>query len=270
MENINTDIEKRIRDYYEKYYKDQLGLKDWEHRCELRLNEEKIYCNTYIERIESWLNYDFNGKKVLVVGSGTGGELVNFHNLGAKVYGIEPNVEAFKISLLKAKKIGLNKDQVKCEYSENIGYEDNSFDFVYCYTVLEHVQDVEKSLSEMIRTTRENGYLFIQTPDYRQLYEPHYKLPLPMILPNLINKMFLWFLKKPTTFLDTLNKLNSLKMKRFFQKLPVNYFRIYTKYEKFYSESPVVRIIFKIQYTLFAYFGVSFNQAWILQKIKNS
>ena len=79
----NTELSKEITSkillYYENYYKNTLGLKNWEALCKDRINEEEIYCSKYISRIQEWINMDLFQKKVLVVGSGTGGELVNFH-----------------------------------------------------------------------------------------------------------------------------------------------------------------------------------------------
>ena len=269
MKNLNDSLDNKILKYYEKYYSHELGLKDWKERCNLRLNEESEYCIAYIQKIKEWLDYDFKNKKVLVVGSGTGGEIVNFYNIGADVYGIEPNEEAIEISHIKAEKIGLDKNRVKKGYSEKLSFDDNEFDFVYCYTVLEHVYDVEKSIKEMIRVVRENGHIFIHTPDYRQFYEPHYKAPLPMFLPNFINKIILLILKKPTKFLDTINKVSSLSLRRIFQKLPIHHFRMYTQVENFTSDRFAVRIILNIQKFLFLFMGISSNQAWILKKKKS-
>ena len=90
-------------------------------------------------------------------------------------------------------------------------FKDGQFDFIYCFTVLEHVKNVENSISEMVRCTKSKGKIFVETPDYRQLYEGHYKLPLPMFLPIWVNKLFLKILGRPTEFISTINKINSKK-----------------------------------------------------------
>ncbi len=266
--NNNELLKDKMFAYYKKYYSDELGFKDWKARCKLRLDEEKNYCLTYISRIKEWINYDFTSKKVLVVGSGTGGEIVNFHMDGADVYGIEPNIEALEISQIKAEIINLEKAKIKEGYAENLIFEDNTFDFVYCYTVLEHVRDIEQSISEMIRVAKEDGYIFIHTPDYRQLYEPHYKLSLPMFLPNFISKLILFMLGRPTKFLDTIKKVNSLSLRRIFQRKPIHHFRMFNQIEDCHSDRMIVKIIYMIQRLLNSYLGIAANQAWLLKKKK--
>ncbi len=94
---MKSDLKEELKTYYKRYYKEELGLPDWELRIQHRYDEEEYFCKRFILLLEKWINYDFNRKKILVVGSGTGGELVNFHNIGANVYGIEPNDHAIKI-----------------------------------------------------------------------------------------------------------------------------------------------------------------------------
>ena len=212
--------------YYTNYYKDQLGLPDWSSRVELRLNEEETYCKRFIEWFKDWFEYDFTGKKVLVVGCGTGGELVNFHHMGADVYGVEPNEEAFEICLMKAKHYGMPTENICMDFSESIPFEEETFDFIYCSTVLEHVNDVHKSVGEMVRCVRSSGRIFIEVPDYRQWYEPHYKLPLPMFMPMWVIKLLLLLLRRPVSFIDNIKQVNSRILTNIFMEYPVTIFRV--------------------------------------------
>jgi len=63
-------IEKLLRQYYKSYYFDQLGLKDWKQRTNTRITEEQFFAIPVISKLKLLLNYDFAGKKVLVVGAG--------------------------------------------------------------------------------------------------------------------------------------------------------------------------------------------------------
>jgi len=47
---------------------------------------------------------------------------------------------------------------------ENMTLEDNSFDVIVCYHILEHVIDDVKALQELHRILKENGVCYIQTP----------------------------------------------------------------------------------------------------------
>lgn len=46
----------------------------------------------------------------------------------------------------------------------SIDKEDNSFDLIICYHILEHIIDDEKAMSELYRVLKPNGTLLIQTP----------------------------------------------------------------------------------------------------------
>ncbi|OGM18340.1 hypothetical protein A2686_03230 [Candidatus Woesebacteria bacterium RIFCSPHIGHO2_01_FULL_38_10] len=49
---------------------------------------------------------------------------------------------------------------------ENLPFEDDSFDLVYCAFVLEHLTNPEKVIREAIRVTRKGGYLVFAAPNY--------------------------------------------------------------------------------------------------------
>lgn len=208
-------LELLIKEYYTKYYRYTLGLPDWEKRVERRLQEEQHFVEPAVQKIEAWLNYDFTGKRVLVVGAGTGGEVVVLHRRGADVYGIEPDEKAYEIVCLKTKQLGLKDDKVLKHGAEDIPFPDDYFDFVYCYTVLEHVQDIERALDEMVRVSNPRGYVFIQTPDYRFPYEGHYKVLLLPFAPAWLQKLYLLLRGRPTAFFSSLNLITAKKLRRF-------------------------------------------------------
>ena len=77
-----------------------------------------------------------------------------------KVEGIEPNDEANEIANQKIKLLDLKNINIQ-RFSEDLPFKDNKFDFVYCYTVLEHVANVKKSISEMIRVLQPGGGFYL-------------------------------------------------------------------------------------------------------------
>ena len=264
----SEEINLKILQYYKKYYKTTLGLPDWENLSKKRLNEEEIYCSRYIETIKELIDINFIGKNILVVGSGTGGELINFHIEGANVYGIEPFASALEISRLKVKSVGIPEENIKSCKAEDMDFEDSYFDFVYCYTVIEHVDDVSKSIQEMLRVTKPNGLIFLQAPDYRQMYEGHYKLPLPMFLPLWLNKIILILLGRPSNFLNSINRVTSKSIKNILTNHPVTSLAIHTQKEKRFSDRFILKIIFSIQDLISKIFDAPFNQVWLIKKNK--
>ncbi len=226
-----SQLIKMITDYYTDYYHNQLGLKDYLDRVKDRIkeNQKESRFDTfkYIEKIEKLINFQFdNKKKVLVVGAGTGVEMFQLHRLGCKVYGIEPDQKAIKILKLKANQEKMNQDRIIKAVAEKLPFKNSNFDFTYCFTVLEHVSDVEKSIKEMVRVTKKNGYIFIACPDYRYPWEEHYKMFLPLFFPRIINKLFLILRGRKTKFFDSLQKVNALWLKKIFRENQVSAMQI--------------------------------------------
>lgn len=205
MESIPGNLEKQIREYYRNYYHVELGLPDWKERTERRLNEEATFAEPVLASLEVYFNLDFRGKRVLVVGAGTGAELFSLQKKGADVYGLEPYPPAVKILKIKAGFNGLEVARITEGIAESLPYEDGFFDFIYCYTVLEHVQDVEKALDEMVRVCSPGGNIFLETPNYRMPYEPHYKIFMPTFLPRSMLKLYLLLRGRPPAFINSLN-----------------------------------------------------------------
>jgi ubiquinone/menaquinone biosynthesis C-methylase UbiE len=223
---LKKQINQSISDYYEMYYRNQLGLADWRERVKNRLSEEERLAVPHLNKVEDWMNLSFDGMRVLVIGAGTGAESVVLHKRGAKVYGIEPNDRAIRILWLKATLFEIPRKRFEKATAENIPYEENFFDFVYCYTVLEHVQDVEKSIDEMLRVCKVGGLVYIQTPDYRFPYEGHYKSNRISFSPKWLTNLQFWLAGKPTRFLASLNFLTAPYLDKIFMKRNVITIRV--------------------------------------------
>ncbi len=215
-----------MRDYYEQYYRIQLGLVDWEDRIENRLQEEKYLGESNLDKVQEWMGLRFAGKRVLVVGAGTGAESIVFHKRRAEIYAIEPEPRALEILYLKAELHGIPKNRFKNSKAEQLPYKKNTFDFVYCYTVLEHVQDVAKSIAEMVRVCKVGGMIYIATPDYRFPYEGHYKVNRPGFSSKRLTQFLLWLQRRPTKFLNSVNFVNAPQLDKIFLKHNVITYRL--------------------------------------------
>ncbi|MDP6908310.1 MAG: class I SAM-dependent methyltransferase, partial [Flavobacteriales bacterium] len=56
---------------------------------------------------------------------------------------------------------------VKCDI-QNMPFDDNSFDVIFCNHVLEHVEDDYKAMSELFRVLKPDGFAILQVPvDYK-------------------------------------------------------------------------------------------------------
>ena len=250
--------------YYTNYYHHQLRIRDWEVRVARRLDEEANYAEPIVQKIERWLNYDFKGKRVLVVGAGSGAEAMVLSSRGAEIMGIEPNRKGLDILKLKAQIRGLNPDAFQEGVAEALPYDDGYFDFVFCFTVLEHVQNVEMSLDEMIRVCKEAGTVFIEMPNYKFPYEGHYKMMLIPFGPKWIQSWYLKFRKRPTTFLKTINFLSSPQLDRILWKRDVVTMRIFEPNLLWWSHQRELRV--RIRYWFTNIFAVNKDQFIFLRK----
>lgn len=193
------DIEKHLY----KYYWEKLGLRDWKARVNDRISEvprnEKI-----LKTLESFIG-SLRGKRILVVGSGWGGACVAAKKLGAhEVIGIDIDNEANKIANQRMYLEGYTRCCL-LGAAEDLPFTDNQFDYVHCFTVLEHVKDLKRCLSEMLRVTNKGGFTFIHGPSYLRPVERHYKIPYVPLMPKRLAKIYLKLLDRPPDFIDSIN-----------------------------------------------------------------
>ena len=267
-QKIRASLNNLIKQYYTNYYRDQLGLKGYQWRVENRSNEDNddsyYTASKQIKKIATLLNLRFDKRqKVLVVGAGTGVEMIQFSKIGCLTYAIEPDKKALEILKIRSKLQQLDQNKIKQAVAEKIPYPDNFFDFVYCWQVLEHVQDITKSIKEMVRVTKKNGWIFIGCPDYRQIVEPHYKVYLPLFLPRWINKIILKLRGRNTKFFDTLQFVNAKKIKNILKNSNVLAMQLFNPYKKGELRVNDFR---KVMYWIQDNLEIEQHQYWLISK----
>ena len=106
-----------------------------------------------------------NKGKILDIGAGTGDFLAFVKQNGWQTIGVEPSQ--------KAKEIALKKEvEFANETSE---LENQSFDIITMWHVLEHVPDLEKQIHELKRLLKPNGTLIVAAPNFKSFDANHYK-----------------------------------------------------------------------------------------------
>jgi 2-polyprenyl-6-hydroxyphenyl methylase/3-demethylubiquinone-9 3-methyltransferase len=105
---------------------------------------------------------DWRGKAVLDVGCGGGFMAEALTERGATVTGIDPSEAAIAAASQHA---ALNDLQIdyRVGSGESLPFADGSFDIVVCVDVLEHVEDIDRVLSEVRRVLCLNGLFLFDT-----------------------------------------------------------------------------------------------------------
>ena len=98
----------------------------------------------------------------LDVGCGGGYLSVELARLGFNVSGVDPAPASIAAAQSHAKQSGLSIDY-RVAQAESLPFPDGSFDLVTCCDVLEHVQDLDRTLSEIARVLKPGGIIMYDT-----------------------------------------------------------------------------------------------------------
>lgn len=105
-------------------------------------------------------------KKILEVGAGTGDFLAACRNHGWESFGVEPSEQARGV----AKEF--NKLDLKSSVNEISG---KDFSVITLWHVLEHIPDLNETISKLGGLISDNGHLIIAVPNHNSFDAKHYK-----------------------------------------------------------------------------------------------
>ena len=145
----------------------QLEKKDY---VSIVYTEEERPFTKYPDQLAKYLGLRFDmkaGQKLLDVGCGRGDFLRGFIRYGLECYGVDQTTSAQKICPEAEIKVA--------DLERKLPYEDNTFDFVYSKSVIEHFYYPEKLAAEMYRVLRPGGLLIALTPDWEKVYQVFFK-----------------------------------------------------------------------------------------------
>jgi 2-polyprenyl-3-methyl-5-hydroxy-6-metoxy-1,4-benzoquinol methylase len=112
--------------------------------------------------------------RVLVIGSQLGTEAIAYALCGASVVGVDLDEDALKLSTELAHKHGTHIE-VHCSDGANTGFSDESFDYISCDQVLEHLPRERQPvmLGEIWRLCKPDGLFWIDTPNQLSYKDRH-------------------------------------------------------------------------------------------------
>jgi len=142
----------------------------------------------------------------LEIGSGYGTFVLLCDSVGVRCFGCEPDSEPLAIAASRKQAAGVDASVFLQGVGESLPYRDGSFGLVLLDNVLEHVQDIDRVLSEAWRVLKPGGALWVVAPNYASFRrEAHYGLPWLPLLPRTVARWYVRRFRGNTAFFDSLN-----------------------------------------------------------------
>ena len=105
---------------------------------------------------------DVNGKSVLDLGCGTGGNLIPLIKRGARTIGIDISPDLIRLARKRLNDAQLESD-LRVDSAYETGLADESVDVVYCMSLVHHL-DIERVRDEMRRVLVPGGRVILKEP----------------------------------------------------------------------------------------------------------
>jgi len=148
-------LKKKVRSYWNKY---PCGTKNIGGKVSKKffdtIDKRRYKLEPFIEHFAEFKKW--KGRKILEMGCGNGSDLMQFDKNKAIAYGIDFSKKSIKLAKERIKlfdtKFGLIVGDV-----ENLPFRNNIFDFVYCWGVLHHTPNYQKSVREIYRVLKAGG-----------------------------------------------------------------------------------------------------------------
>lgn len=122
----------------------------------------------------------------VIIGCGSGSMMLHAARVVGQVVGIDPSLPELILAKKAAEEAGLSNITLIQGYAQKIPYAPGSFDLNVAENVLEHVHDVDTTISECARTLRTGGWFAADSANRYNLLlpEPHVKLMWVGFLPR--------------------------------------------------------------------------------------
>jgi len=190
-------------------------------------------CINRLLRIERRLKIDLTKMRILEVGTGIGMFTVVSRKLGLDITGIEPGGGSYNKNrqaidaLLHAN--GLPLSTIIEGEGENCTnfFDDNSFDLIVSFSVLEHVRDPKKVINEISKLLKPGGLLYLTCSNHRSFYEGHYGIIWLPFLTKATAPMYVRFWRKNDHFLNELYLIKPKAIRKWINEAGLNLHSIF-------------------------------------------
>ena len=134
-------------------------------------NEKDRPLTEYPDKLAKYLVKRYSilpGKTILDLGCGRGEFLRGFIRIGLHGYGVDQSNAAKKLCPgIEIKTADLERDKLP--------YDNNTFDYIYSKSVIEHFYFPEKLVQEIYRILKPGGSIIAMTPDWEVIYKMFYE-----------------------------------------------------------------------------------------------
>lgn len=195
-------VDEAVRTTVRNYFYHQLGWcrKKCEQRVEKELNRE--IPKGLFDNLRRKRNWKLEGARLVDVGAGQGGGVLEALHRGADAHGVEPGPEFAALAERRLAEAGFGPERIHRSGGESLPFEDNSFDYAISLQVLEHVEDPRPLLEEMYRVLKPGGEAVVRCENYLSFYEQHYRVSWLPLLPKSLGAVYLRTLGRDPSFLE--------------------------------------------------------------------
>lgn len=146
---------------------------------------------------------------VLDAGCGAGSLTIAAHLSGYHIVGVELAPPCFELAQQLASAAGIPEYEISSLLVRHdladLPFPPDHFSLITSHQVIEHVSDPTIVLREFYRCLQPGGLLWLDAPDYRFCFEPHYRIPWLPFLDKAIASTWLEVFEKTTPGLDNFN-----------------------------------------------------------------
>jgi ubiquinone/menaquinone biosynthesis C-methylase UbiE len=196
------DSSEAIRQSMTTYLQGQLGRSKVEVEERIRKELRREIPKGLYSGKEERDDWQLSGARLIDVGAGQGGAVLEALHRGADAHGAEPGQEFADLARMRLQEDGFNPERIHVTKGDDLPFPDNSFDYAISLQVLEHVENPRPILEEIYRVLRPSGESIIRCENYLSFWEQHYNVPWIPLLPKRIGEFYLKMIGRDPSFLS--------------------------------------------------------------------